>query len=438
MRVAVYGLWHLGPVTAACLASAGHSVVAIDESAPVVDGLSRGVCPVFEPGLSELVLACLAAGNLRFTSNLASGLAHCDILWVTYDTPVDDNDVADVEFVIGQTEKALRHAAQNCLVVVSSQLPVGSISQLEAIAQKLDRPDLAFVCSPENLRLGKAIQVFSKPDRIVAGVRREADALRFKQLMAPISSDVLVMRVESAEMTKHAINSFLATSVSFANEIAAICEVSGADANEVARGLKSDSRIGPGAYLGPGGPFAGGTLARDIGFLSDRARQTGVELSVIPAVAVSNDRHRGWALARLHALLGELDGLPIAILGLTYKPGTDTLRRSSAIELARALKAAGADVSAYDPMVAALPPDIDFDLVLAASAAEAVVDAAAVVIGTDWPGLKTLDWHTMIGHMARPVVIDANGFLAAVLESEAGVTYASVGRVIDRSRSPTP
>ena len=193
--------------------------------------------------------AGIAGHHLSFTTDAAEAVASAEILWVTYDTPVEDNDVADVEFVVDRIKATLPLLPNQCLVVVSSQLPVGSVAALEASAKTIGRDDLGFACSPENLRLGKAIEVFNEPDRVVLGVRHAADAEKFKRLMAPITSNVLVMGVESAEMTKHAINSFLAMSVAFANEIATVCEIAGADAGDVALGLKSESRIGPKAYL---------------------------------------------------------------------------------------------------------------------------------------------------------------------------------------------
>ena len=429
MRVAVQGLWHLGSVTAACLAAAGHDVVGFDEDQAAVAGLSAGTPPIAEPGLPELVQAGIAGHHLSFTTDAPEAVTEAEVLWVTYDTPVDENDVADVGFVVDRIKATLPLLPKQCFVVVSSQLPVGSIAALEASANTIGRDDLGFACSPENLRLGKAIEVFAEPDRVVLGVRHAAGAEKFKRLMAPITANVLVMGVESAEMTKHAINSFLAMSVAFANEIATVCEIAGADADEVALGLKSESRIGPRAYLGPGAAFAGGTLARDISFLAARGRDAGADLALIPAVAISNDRHRNWAFNRLQSLLGPLAGRRVAILGLTYKPGTDTLRRSSSVELARALLAAGATVGAFDPAVAALPPDLALPIELAPSAAAAVAGADAVVIGTDWPEFRQLDWPQLLSTLARPVVVDANGWLKAALGGEANVTYASVGRL---------
>src|SRR5262249_19142379 len=231
------------------------------------------------------------------------------------------------------------HLRDGAIVLVSSQLPVGSTARLAAMA-----PRLRFACSPENLRLGKAIEVFTKPDRVIVGVRDMETRILLAQLFAPITSQLEWMTIESAEMTKHAINAFLAVSVTFANELASVCERVGADAKEVERGLKTESRIGPKAYLAPGAAFAGGTLARDVAFLTELGARHGLVLPLLGGVRPSNDAHQQWARRRLEDRLGSLAGATVAVWGLTYKPGTDTLRRSAAIELCRSLAAAGATV----------------------------------------------------------------------------------------------
>jgi UDPglucose 6-dehydrogenase len=236
------------------------------------------------------------------------------------------------------------------------------------------------------------------------------------------------MSAESAEMTKHAINSFFAMSVAFANEIGTLCEQVGADAADVARALKSETRIGPKAYVTAGMPFAGGTLARDIAFVSQLGAQFDLDLQLLPAVRLSNDRHRGWALRRLQELTGDVAGKTVAILGLTYKPGTSTLRRSSAVELARALVAAGATVRAFDPQVSSWSSEIELPIDLAQSAEGAVAGAHAAVIATAWPQFRTEKWDRLISAMSNPIILDPGGLLADQLSANADVTYAAVGQ----------
>jgi len=426
VRVAVQGLWHLGCVTAACLAEHGHQVIGLDHDPATVTRLGQGLAPVAEPGLNDLLARNLAAGRLTFTTDVTSA-RDAEVVWVAYDTPVDSEDRADVDFVTGQIERLFPHLTANTVVLVSAQIPVGTTAKLEATFRAA-RPNVAvsFACSPENLRLGKAIQVFTQPDRVVVGVRDEQTRARVAQLLAPITDRIEWMSVESAEMTKHALNSFLAVSVTFANEIAAICEQVGADAKEVERGLKSEVRIGPRAYLAPGAAFAGGTLARDIAFLTSIGRARGLDLPLVGAVRPSNEWHKHWARRRLGQCLGELKGATVAIWGLTYKPGTDTLRRSAAVELCLELAAQGATVQAFDPAVKALPPELSAKLTLVSDAAAALRGASALVVATEWPEFLKLQFDAVLPLMKRRLVLDPNRFLVTKLAGQ-DVEYLAVG-----------
>jgi UDPglucose 6-dehydrogenase len=235
------------------------------------------------------------------------------------------------------------------------------------------------------------------------------------------------MRTESAEMVKHALNSFLALSITFINEIARLCELTGADAKEVSLGLKSESRIGMKAYLGPGGPFAGGTLARDVVTLTKLAEKSGEKISVIPAIKQSNDLHRGWAFKKLQSRLDDLRGKKISILGLTYTTSTDTLRRSAAVELCQQLLAVGAKVSAFDPAVKNLPSELS-SVSLGNDIFAAMAGAEAAVVCTEWSQFRQADWSKIVPQMHQPVFVDANRFLEKELKSIAGVEHLSVGR----------
>lgn len=416
MRICVLGLWHLGTVTAACLASTGHQVVGLDFDGGVVAGLSKGQPPLFEPGLQALVESGLEARLLRFTSDIGDAVKDCELLWVAYDTPVDDDDKSNVGYVFDNVMSVLPSLADGALVLVSSQLPVGSIRRLEAaLAQLRPGAKATFACSPENLRLGKAIQVFLHPDRVVMGVRSDADKPRLQFLLKGITDHIEWMSVESAEMTKHAINAFLAVSVTFANEIAVLCERVGADAKEVERGLKSEARIGPKAYLSPGGPFAGGTLARDIAFLSQIGVERHQSLHLLPAVRASNDEHKGWVRRKLQTLLPTLIGKRIAVWGLTYKPGTNTLRRSSSVETCEWLIAQGAVVVAHDPAVQDLPAELSGKMELCVKVEDSLKGADALIVQTEWPDYLELELETLIAQMRAPMVIDASRFLAKQL-----------------------
>jgi UDPglucose 6-dehydrogenase len=428
MRVAVLGMWHLGTVTAAALASVGHSVLGYDDDANVVSGLASGRLPVVEPGLAELVLQETQSGRLRFSHDGAL-LGEADVVWVAYDTPVDDDDRADTDYVLDHVKGTFPYVKADVLFVVSSQLPVGSTRALEeAFAAARPGVRASFAYSPENLRLGSALDVFLRPDRVVVGVRDTASRERISALLAPINARIEWMSVESAEMTKHALNSFLATSIAFINEIAGICERVGADAGEVARALKSDVRIGPRAYLRPGPAFAGATLARDVQFLDAIGKKVGRPTQLLTSVAVSNESHRAWPLRRLGELLGNLAGARVAVLGLTYKPGTDTLRRSTTVEICRELAGRGAIVAAYDPALRQLPSEIAQFIELRPTASAAVAGASALLIGNEAPEFLDLDGEQLTRSMASPLVIDPGGFLESLLGKHRGIRYFKVGR----------
>ncbi|MEO7208687.1 MAG: nucleotide sugar dehydrogenase [Steroidobacteraceae bacterium] len=427
MRVCVLGLCHLGSVTAACLAALGHRVVGIDFDESRVADLSKGVAPIFEPGLEELIKGGLASGNLHFSSTINEA-RDIDVLWVACDTPVDDDDNADTDFVMAQIERALLGMSADVVVLVSSQLPVGSIRCLEqsAALNRKGRPPRIAYC-PENLRLGNAVPDFLRPNRIVVGVRSTRDHELLHSLLSPITESIEWMSVESAEMTKHAINAFLATSVVFANEIAAICESVGADAKEVERGLKTENRIGPRAYLSPGAAFAGGTLARDIVFLNRTARERGVITPLLSSVLPSNNVHKHWVQRKLRALFADLSRTTVAVWGLSYKPGTGSVRRSLSVDLCDWMIREGATIHVHDPMVASLPDRWRgaikrFDTPLAA-----VHGTDALVVATDWPMYRSISSEQLIQCSDQLVVLDPNRFLAELAATQTRLQYFGVG-----------
>ena len=263
MNICVFGLWHLGCTTAACLAKHGFQVVGLDFDKDVVHNLQQGHAPLMEPGLDELIAYGLRQQTLRFSSQPEEALREVDLLWVTFDTPVDENDEADVGFVEQQLHRVLLFIPANTVVLISSQVPVGFTGRLEQEWQSRvpDKP-LVLAYSPENLRLGKAIESFSNPERVIVGLRGDKGKEQITRVFSPFCSHIEWMSIESAEMTKHALNAFLAMSVAFTNELARVCERVGAEAKDVERGLRSEPRIGRKAYLSPGAAYAGTTADR--------------------------------------------------------------------------------------------------------------------------------------------------------------------------------
>jgi UDPglucose 6-dehydrogenase len=435
MNICVLGLWHLGTVTAAALASLGHRVVGLDFDELGVAKLNRGLAPVFEPGLEELLLRGLSSGNLRFSSALKDA-NHSDVLWVAYDTPVDDEDNADADFVTARIERVLLESGTDATVLVTSQLPVGSVGRLEqslAAGPARMRPKIAY--SPENLRLGRAVADFLHPDRIVVGVRSERDKTFLHGLLSPLTESIEWMSVESAEMTKHAVNAFFAASVVFANEIASICEQVGADAKEVERGLKTETRIGPRAYLAPGAAFAGGTLARDVKFLERMGRDRDVFTPLLSSLRASNHRHGQWAQRKLRALYGDLSHTTVAVWGLTYKPNTDTLRRSLAVELCDWLIQAGAKIQVHDPAAGELPERWHGRVRRFDAPTDAVRGAQALVVATEWPIYRTFSASELLECAAPLAVLDANRFASSLSTDAENLSYFTVGMPVKDTKA---
>jgi len=426
MKIGFAGLWHLGSVMSAVFASAGHDVVAYDEPG-VIEAFQARRLPVDEPGLHALVASEVAAGRLTYTSD-AAALASCEIVWITYDTTVRDDGSADVEDVLSRVISLAPLLRRGTLVVVSSQLPVGSIAELErrtgAVAPERT---LRFAYSPENLRLGTSIAYMRAPDRYVVGVRSAADETLLREAFAPLSPDVEAMSVESAEMTKHALNAFLATSVAFINELAGLCERTGADAREVERGLKTDARIGKRAYLRAGGPYAGATLARDINFVIENERRYDLRPLFFEGVRAANDWHATWTQRRFVEVVGEPRGRTVALLGLVYKPGTNTLRGSNAMVFATWFAQHGGRVRAYDPANVVLEPGTGAHIELCASAQDALEGADAAIVGTEWPAFREIPSETFRTALRFPNVFDPGRFLAEKLAGDAGLRYFAIG-----------
>ena len=429
MKIAVIGLWHLGLVTAACLATkTNHEVIAYDPSEEIIAQLKKNHTPLSEPGLDHLLEHAKTAGKLRY-SNQPADLLDADIVWMTFDTPVDENDRADVDFVTRETINIFPYLQNNALLLISSQVPVGTTRQLQTNCPSHQKITFAYL--PENLRLGKAIEVFTQPDRFIVGLNNKNDENiknKIRSLLTSFTENIIWMSLESAEMTKHALNAFLATSVVFINELATLCEHVGADAREVESGLKSEERIGQKAYLRPGNTIAGGTLARDVNFLVQIGQQKKINTPLFSTLLTSNQAHKHWSCRRMTDVLNDLNHKTIATLGLTYKAGTNTLRRSSAVETCRWLSTQGATIVAYDPAITHLPSDLMQFISLKSTLNEALCNADAIVIATDWPEFTALSADQLLATVKQPYVFDAGGFLANTLGNDARVRYFSVGR----------
>jgi UDPglucose 6-dehydrogenase len=430
MKVCVHGLWHLGTVTAACLASRGIATVGLAETPGAAAELNAGKAPLFEPGLDALLAQGLQGGTLSFTNDVAAAVSSADLLWANFDTPVDDDDVADVGYVLDRVRGTFQHLKDGAVVLISSQVPVGSTALLEHdFAAVAKGRKVFFAYSPENLRLGDAIRVFTQSERIVIGIRGDDARKVIEPVLKPFCDTLLWTRVESAEMVKHALNSYLATCITFANEIANVCESVAADMSEVEAALRLDPRVGKKAYVRAGSAFGGGTLARDVQFLKLVARNHDTCVPVLDAVLKSNDHHKKWVVRHLGRELGALPRRKIGVLGLAYKAGTDAIRRSVAIEVIQELIAGGADVTVFDPKVSTLPEPLASAVTITTSVDAVFADSEAVVLATEWPEFRELNFAALVPSMKRALLIDQNAFAAKQLAGFAGLDYIVAGKV---------
>ena len=428
-RVAVLGIWHLGSVYSACLADLGYQVVGWDKDIDKIRDLNRGRAPLFEPGLDDLILGSVSSGQISYTNDLRTALEGAQYALITFDTPVDDNDEVDLSEILKTVEGMTTALEQDSVVIVSSQVPIGTCEVIaSAIARS--RPSLKFdvACAPENLRLGQAIENFKQPDRIVLGADSETTLDRVEELFKVVDAPKIRMDLKTAEMTKHALNAFLATSVSFANEIGNICDRVGADALKVAEALSADSRIGKKALLKPGLGFAGATLARDMKVLKRLSEENGYAAPLVNGVLSVNASQNGNVVARLERVYESLDGKTIGVLGLTYKPGTSTLRRSAAIEIIHQLVSKGAIIKAFDPKASPAEVQLHNEFQFCDSPYEVARGSDALVFVTRWPEFKDLDFDQIKSAMRVPVVVDTQNMLNDQQMIEKEFLYCGIGR----------
>ena len=416
-KISIFGLWHLGTVTAACCAgndspiSHNLNVVAYDESKEIIDNLKKCKSPIYEPDLELYLSEAIKSKNLQFTNDLEFSCNHSDIIWITYDTPVEDDDSSNIEYVYTRIRRVCDTKKTPAIIIISSQLPVGTCKLFSN-----EYPHHIFVCIPENLRLGKAINSFLFPTRTIIGCNDITTRNRLTELF-PLFFDIIFMSPESAEMVKHALNTYLALSITFINEIATLSESIGVNANDVSRGLTSDSRIGKNAYLKPGAPIAGGTLLRDVTTLNNLQNQP---LHVISAIKTSNTAHKNWYLHQLTNHFGNLlQNQKIVLLGLTYTTGTNTLRRSLTVELYNQLKSKNVDVVVYDPTIKELPSEYSY-IKLIDNLSD--VKYTAYVIFTHHPIFQELNWTDILTRVnlskIHPLVLDINGYLFDLIGSK--------------------
>ncbi len=433
MKIAVCGLWHLGEIYSAGLAELGHFVIGMSDNARVIEGLKRNEPPLAESQLAPLLEKHQTSGRLVYSTDWEY-VKKCDVVWITFDTPVDNRDHVDTSIIFDCLAKAAPHLKDGVLLVVSSQLPVGTSAEIIRFVEKKRRGLLFhYAYIPENLRLGEAMESFLDPKRIVIGANDSAVFKKVTHIFRKIDAEFLTMNIASAEMVKHALNSFLATSLSFSYDIADISERVGARSVDVARALRADPRIGAGAYLDASIGFSGGTLGRDLGVLLSEAKRHGIVLPVIRAVLEKNTRRKEIAYRAFEEHLGSMKNKKIAILGVTYKAGTSTLRRSLALEFARGFYKRGAALALCDPLAAENEVRrmlLKIPFTFTRNPIDALKNCHAALAITPWPTLAGINFKKVRQEMKAPFVFfDARNFFYAEREKikRAGIAYLGVG-----------
>jgi len=428
-KVCTLGLWHLGCVASACLAEMGYTVTGYDPDADRGQNLMKGAPPLYEPGLAELIDAGLNSGRLAFTDDLAQAVAGAHFVLFTFDTPLDDRDQADPSGILATAAQVGESLEDGATVIVMSQVPVGTCLDIERAIQRA-HPGRRFglVYSPENLKLGQAIDRFRHPPMVVLGADDEGALGAAEALFSPLLAPKLRLDLRTAEMLKHVLNAFSATCISFSNEIAALCDLAGADAVALAEAMHYDGRFGPETPLRPGLGFAGGTLARDLNALRSLGARSGQGTPLLDAVLAVNQGQKQRVLDKLRRVYGSLSGLTVSVFGLTYKPGTSTLRRSLSLELIAELAAQGCVVRAYDPKADIRELPVGFPAHVGADPYEMVRGSDALIILTGWPDFRGLDYTAIGRSMRQPILIDALNLLDQEALLGQGFRYLGSGR----------
>ncbi len=421
--IGVIGTGYVGLVTAAGFAELGNEVWCIDIDADKVARLRRGEIPIYEPGLEELVTR--HRRRLHFSTDIADALEHARLLFVAVGTPPTysgDADLSAVNSVVDAMPPSDRHA-----LVMKSTVPVGTGVSIKRIFNERGKGGFRYVSCPEFLKEGSAVADFLNPDRVVVGDDGDWAGDAVVELYRPLKAPIVRTDIASAEMIKLAANAFLATKISFINEIANVCEVTGADVTEVARGIGLDDRIGP-KFLQAGVGFGGSCFPKDVSALKQLAGNSGYHFQLLNAVIEVNELQKRRVIGKLEKHLGSLVGKRVALLGLTFKPNTDDMREATSLVLSARLQAAGADVSAYDPISEDEARQLMPGLTFADGPLDAVRGADAVVLVTEWEEFLTLDFGAVAQAMAGTLVIDGRNALDRDAVRGAGLTYEGIGR----------
>ncbi len=437
MKIAIVGTGYVGLVTGTCFAEIGVNVVCVDTNSAKIEALEKGIIPIYENGLEEMVNRNMKAGRLKFTTSLESCLDEVDVVFSAVGTPPDEDGSADLSYVLEVARTIGRSMQKYILVVTKSTVPVGTAKKIRAaIQEELDKRNVQIefdvASNPEFLKEGNAINDFMSPDRVVVGVESERAKKLMTKLYKPFLLNnfrVIFMDIPSAEMTKYAANSMLATRISFMNDIANLCELVGADVNMVRSGIGSDTRIGR-KFLYPGIGYGGSCFPKDVKALIKTAEQNGYQMRVLRAVEDVNERQKSILFEKLQRhFSGDLQGKTIALWGLAFKPETDDMREAPALVLINKLLNAGCNIRAYDP--AAMQEcrrRIGDVIYYAKDMYDAVLDADTLMLVTEWKEFRLPSWAVIKKTMQNPVILDGRNIYDKKEIEELGFTYHCIGK----------
>ncbi len=436
-NITVIGVGYVGIITGACFADLGNNVCALDINEQRIANLKQGIMPIYEQGLGELVHRNVSAGRLSFTTSYEEAINdhQAEFAFICVGTPEGVDGEADLQYVRAAAESIAKVMDHSLILINKSTVPVGTGDWVAEIVRDAQSKAIPFsvVSCPEFLREGSAISDFMNPDRAVLGSRDHDAADKVAQLHLPLRSPILITNLRTAEMIKYASNAFLATKISFINEIANICEELGADVQEVAAGMGMDKRIGH-SFLNAGIGYGGSCFPKDVKALAYMANVQGRHPQLLHAVMDINDFQRKTVVLKTRDLLGDdLTGRTVGLLGLAFKPSTDDMRESPSIDIARMLQEVGAVVRGYDPVAMEWAGRVIPDIQLAKDAYELVADCDAVIVCTEWNEFKQLDLRRVKSLMKQPVIVDGRNIYDPVILQEMGFTYLGVGRGYDGS-----
>jgi UDPglucose 6-dehydrogenase len=437
--ICVVGAGYVGLVTGACFAELGHQVTCLDIDAARIEGLNRGVVPIYEPNLDELIAVNVARGRLRFTTAYPEAIPGVEFAFIAVNTPSGAEGEADMSFARQAADSIGRHANGHVTIVNKSTMPIGAGDQIATIVARYARDGRSFavVSNPEFLREGSAVRDFLHPDRIVLGATDRAAADVVATLYASLDAPVIITDLRTAEMIKYASNAFLATKISFINEIASVCEQLGADVSEVARGMGLDARIGA-QFLNAGVGFGGSCFPKDVRALAYMAAVNGCHPQLLRAVMEINRDARRSVLLKARAELGTLDERIVAVLGLAFKPNTDDLREAPSLEIIRLLQNEGARVRVYDPAAMEKGKLELRNVQFAATPYAAAESAHALVVLTEWDEFRHLDFGRIRSSMAYPLLLDGRNMFDPIRMAEQGFVYRGMGLSAGKRPRPAP